>query len=50
MSVVPTAQSQQHLDSKVSKFLGFHRRGVEIYCIVAFSGELVSGSNGSNEP
>jgi hypothetical protein len=35
---------QKHLDWRVFKLLGFQERGVKIHFIVAFSGELVSGS------
>ncbi len=53
MSLIPIAQShvfQKHLDSKVSRFLSFHIRRVDVHYIVAFGGELVNGSNGLNEP
>ncbi len=41
MNLVPTVQSQvlhKHLDLRVFKFLGFQIRGVEVHCIIAFSG------------
>jgi hypothetical protein len=53
MNLVPTAQSQvlqKHLDSKVSRFLSFQLKEVEIHCIVAFNGKVVSGSHGLSEP
>jgi hypothetical protein len=53
MSLVPMAQSQvlhKHLNSKVSKFLGFQLREVKIHCIVAFNWKVVSSSHGLSEP
>jgi hypothetical protein len=53
MNLIPTTQSQdihKHLDPKFSKFLGFQIREVEVHYIVAFSGKVVSSSNGPNEP
>jgi len=50
--MVPTTQSQvlqKHLDSRVSRFLGFQLRKVKIHCIVAFR-KVVNGSHGPNEP
>jgi hypothetical protein len=51
--MVPTAQSQvlqKHLDSRVSRFLGFQIREVEIQCIDAFSAKMVNGSFRPKEP
>jgi hypothetical protein len=45
MSLVPIAQSQvlqKHLDLRVSRFLGFQLREVEIHYIVAFSGKVLA--------
>jgi hypothetical protein len=41
---------QKHSDSRVSMFLGLQLKEVEIRCIVAFSGKVVSGLHGPNEP
>jgi len=53
MSMVPIAQSQalhKHLDPKVFRLLGFQIREVEVHCIFAFSGKVVSSSYGPSEP
>jgi hypothetical protein len=53
MSLGPIAQSQvlqKHLDPKVSRFLGFQIREVEVRCIFAFSEKVVSSSYGPSEP
>jgi hypothetical protein len=53
MSPIPIAQNQvlqKHFDLRVSKFLGLQLREMEIHCIVAFNGKMVSNSHGPNEP
>ncbi len=53
MSLVPTIQSkvlQKHLDSRVSRFLGFQLKEMETHCIVTFNGKVVNDSHGLSEP
>jgi hypothetical protein len=53
MSLVLFAKSQvlhKHLDSRVSMFLSLQLREVEIHCIVAFTGKVVSSLHGLSEP
>ncbi len=53
MSLLPTTQGQvlhKHLDSRVSRFLGFQLREVEVHCIVTFNGIVVNDSHGPREP